>query len=219
MQRSHPAGVGVCFEALPEVSRLSDAVHRLINDLGYFGIFEIEFLWFDGAWLAIDFNPRLFHQIGLDIRRGMPLPLLACLDAGGETDTLQNAVKRPKEVSEQGDFVFCDRFLLRAILLKRSLTAQVSRKDRSYWRSWRKRYAGRIVDAAADEADPLPGAIHVLSEIQLGLRALQDPCPLVVMCRAAPAAGRPLTKTGHRSADDDRLSYADAASRSRDKTP
>ena len=111
------------------------------NDLGYFGIFEIEFLWFDGAWLAIDFNPRLFHQIGLDIRRGMPLPLLACLDAGGETDTLQNAVKRPKEVSEQGDFVFCDRFLLRAILLKRSLTAQVSRKDRSYWRSWRKRYA------------------------------------------------------------------------------
>jgi hypothetical protein len=39
-------------------------------------MFEIEFLRFQEGWAPIDFNGRLFNQIGLDIRRGMPLPLL-----------------------------------------------------------------------------------------------------------------------------------------------
>ena len=34
---------------------------------------------------VIDFNPRMFSQVGMDIRRGMPLPLLACLDAVGDS--------------------------------------------------------------------------------------------------------------------------------------
>src|SRR5260221_2742653 len=53
------------------------------RELGYFGLFEVEFLSFDGSWPVIDFNPRLYNQIGLDIGRGMPLPLLTCLDALG----------------------------------------------------------------------------------------------------------------------------------------
>ena len=41
-------GSGVCFEALPSDPALSGAVRRLCRELGYFGIFEVEFLWFDG---------------------------------------------------------------------------------------------------------------------------------------------------------------------------
>ena len=87
-----------------------------VETLGYFGIFEVEFLWFDGRWAAIDFNPRLFNQIGMDIRRGMPLPLLACLDAAGETALLREAVAKAQEEDDE-QTVFCDRFTLRAILL------------------------------------------------------------------------------------------------------
>jgi D-aspartate ligase len=172
LQRSKPVGVGVCFESQPDVSGLSKAVRRLCIDLGYFGVFEVEFLMFNGSWLAIDFNPRFFHQLAMDIRRGMPLPLLAYLDAAGEVDALRAATTEALKADANHDTVFCDRFLLSAILLARTLTAQMSRDDRRYWRSWRTRHAPCTVDAAADGRDTKPGIVHALSEISLGLKTL-----------------------------------------------
>jgi hypothetical protein len=172
LQRSNPIGVGVCFESPPEVNGLSDAIRRLCTDLGYFGIFEIEFLCFNGAWVAIDFNPRFFHQLAMDVHRGMPLPLLACLDAAGEVNALRLATVEAQQADVNRHTVFCDRFLLGAVLLNRTLTAQISREDRLYWRSWRRRNAPCTVDAAADAVDPMPGVIHALYELSLGLKTL-----------------------------------------------
>jgi len=169
-QRSQPVGVGVCFESRSRAPALSDAVRRLCRELGYFGIFEVEFLWFDGRWAAIDFNSRLFNQIGMDIRRGMPLPLLACLDAAGETTSLRDAVAKARTESEE-QTVFCDRFTLRAILFAQTVTARISPKDRAYWRAWMQQHAAHAVDFAADDSDPMPGIIHVLSEIYLGIKS------------------------------------------------
>jgi D-aspartate ligase len=170
-QRSQPVGVGVCFESRPPSPSLSDAVRRLCRELGYFGIFEVEFLWFDGCWAAIDFNPRLFSQIGMDIQRGMPLPLLACLDVAGEFETLRQAVTSAQAEHDE-QTVFFDRFTLRAILLARSMTARISQKDRVYWRDWIKRHASHAVDFSAEEGDPIPALMHVISEIYLGLKSL-----------------------------------------------
>jgi hypothetical protein len=76
---------------------------------------------------------RVVSQIGLDIRRGMPLPLLACLDVLGKTTSLrEEAAKAQVENNEQA--VFCDGFTLRAILLAQTMTARISRKDRAHWR-------------------------------------------------------------------------------------
>ncbi|SHG98934.1 ATP-grasp domain-containing protein [Bradyrhizobium erythrophlei] len=169
-QRSQPVGVGVCFESRPSSPALSDAVRRLCRTLGYFGIFEVEFLWFDGRWAVIDFNPRLFNQIGMDIRRGMPLPLLACLDAAGETALLRDAVAKAQEEDDE-QTVFCDRFTLRAILLAKTATGQISGADRAYWRAWMKQHAANTVDFTADNSDPIPGVVHALSEIYLGLKS------------------------------------------------
>ena len=74
---------------------LSNAVYKLCRELKYFGLFEVEFVNFNGNWAIIDFNPRLYHQIALDIRRGMPLPLLAFYDATGQAQVLREAVRRP----------------------------------------------------------------------------------------------------------------------------
>jgi predicted ATP-grasp superfamily ATP-dependent carboligase len=190
LQRSHPVGIGLCFESMSDVSVLSDAVRRLCNDLGYFGIFEIEFVFFNGSWAAIDFNPRLFHQLGMDIRRGMPLPLLACLDAAGESKTLRETVAKTQTADENRKIVFCDRFLLGPVLLARRLNGQMSPEDRLYWRSWRKRNAAYTVDAAADKTDLIPGVIHALAEISSGkilprfLRLM--PLPILGFRRTAP---------------------------------
>jgi D-aspartate ligase len=169
-QRSQPVGVGVCFESCPASQTLSEAVRRLCRELGYFGIFEVEFLRFDGRWAAIDFNPRLFNQIGMDIHRGMPLPLFACLEAAGEVAPLREAVEKANQSCDE-QAAFCDRFTLRAILLAQAMTGRISPESRAYWRSWVKRHAAHTVDFVADKDDHLPELIHVLSEIYLGLKS------------------------------------------------
>jgi D-aspartate ligase len=174
LQRSQPAGVGICFESLPQDAELSDAVRRLCRELGYFGIFEVEFLYTDGAWAVIDFNPRTFNQIGMDIPRGMSLPLLAWMNAAGEREALQAAVAAAQVVPPKSSAtVFCDRFTLRALLLAKSLTRRISREELSYWRSWMKCNSATCVDVAASSDDPWPRVIHIISEIFLGLRAFR----------------------------------------------
>ena len=139
--------------------------------LGYFGIFEVEFLQFNGTWAMIDFNPRLFNQIGMDIHRGMPLPLLACLDAAGEIEALQTAVAATQMRDQTERTIFYDRFTLLAMLSALTITGRMTQKERSYWRSWTKTNANNAIDAAADISDPIPGMIHAMSEICLGLKA------------------------------------------------
>jgi D-aspartate ligase len=193
-QRSQPVGVGVCFESRPSSPALSIAVRRLCRELGYFGIFEVEFLWFDGRWATIDFNPRLFNQIGMDVRRGMQLPLLACLDAAGKTAALRDAVDKAQEEDDEKT-VFCDRFTLRAILLAQTITGRISHEDRAYWRAWIKQHAAHTVDFTADDSDPGPVVIHALSEISLGLKSIPR------FMRSTPRASSLTTpaRTGERS--------------------
>jgi len=174
LQRSQPVGVGVCFESLPTDAALSDAVRRLCRELGYFGIFEVEFLHTNGTWAVIDFNPRTYNQIGMDIRRGMSLPLLAWMDAAGEREALEAAVAKAQVTPpETSGTVFCDRFTLRALLIAKWLTRRISRGELDYWRAWVKRHSASCVDAAASKDDPMPRFIHILSEIFLGLRAFR----------------------------------------------
>ena len=122
-------------------------------------------------WAVIYFNPRLFNQIGMDIRRGMPLPLLACLDASGDTTSLREAVGKA-QAQDNEQIVFCDGFALRAILIAQTVTGRISHKNRAYWRAWIRKHGADAVDFVADGSDPIPWVIHALSEIYLGVKAL-----------------------------------------------
>ena len=174
LQRTQPAGVGICFESLPPAQGLSDSVRRLCRELGYFGIFEVEFLYCDGAWAVIDFNPRTFSQIGMDVRRGMPLAYFACLEALGDQEALRTAINASQEPgADRLDTVFCDRFTLQATLFARVLTRRISRDELTRWRRWLRYHASHCVDVAAASGDPLPRIVHVLSEILLGLLAFR----------------------------------------------
>jgi D-aspartate ligase len=174
LQRTQPAGVGLCFESLPPDQGLSDSVRRLCRELGYFGIFEVEFLYCDGAWAVIDFNPRTFNQIGMDVRRGMPLPYFACLEAVGDQEALRTAISASQEPgADRLATVFCDRFTLQAMLFARVLTRRISRDELTRWRQWLRYHASHCVDVAAASGDPLPRIVHVLSEILLGLLAFR----------------------------------------------
>jgi D-aspartate ligase len=192
LQRTQPAGVGLCFESLPPDQGLSDSVRRLCRELGYFGMFEVEFLYCDGAWAVIDFNPRTFNQIGMDIRRGMPLAYFACLEALGDQEALRTAITVAQEpAADRVATVFCDRFTLRAMLFARVLTRRISREELRRWRRWLREHALHCVDVAAAPGDPLPRIVHVLSEILLGLLAFRRFLRLTPRTNraAAPARG------------------------------
>jgi D-aspartate ligase len=171
-QRTRPLGVGVCYESLPPDPLLSNAVYALCRELGYFGIFEVEFLSFGERPTVIDFNPRLYNQVGLDIGRGMPLPLLACLEALGDEVALRGAVENAQAENDNQKVLY-DRFTLRALLLLLAATSRISQEDLAYWRSWIKRNAPHAIDVAAQKGDPMPGVIHSLSETLLGLRSMR----------------------------------------------
>jgi len=120
---------------------------------------------------VIDFNPRFYNQLGLDIERGMPLPLFACLDALGDATALRDAVEKAQAANDDQK-ALCDRFTFRATLFALAASSRISQEDLAYWRSWMKRNAAHAVDVAADKEDPMPGVIHSLSEAYLGLRAI-----------------------------------------------
>lgn len=172
-QRSRPAGVGVCYESLPADASLSNSVRALCNELGYFGMFEVEFLSSKGDWVVIDFNPRLYNQIGLDIARGLPLPTLACLGALDEKAELRRAVANALCARDDQPTVFYDRFTLRAMLAAMYMTSRISRDDLAHWRSWAKQNEARAIDVVAAKGDPMPRVIHALSETFLGVKAIR----------------------------------------------
>ena len=88
-QRRRPVGIGVCFEASALEEDLAERVKRLCRKVGHFGVFEVEFLRWDQKWVAIDFNPRFYHQMALDIARGLHLPMWTYLGAHGENALLK----------------------------------------------------------------------------------------------------------------------------------
>lgn len=172
-QRSWPVGVGVCYESLPQDLSLSRSVHALCRELGYFGIFEVELLPFGGGWAVIDFNPRLYNQVGLDITRGLPLPALACLAALGDTAGLSTAVATAQSTIDNASTVFYDRFTLNAMLAVMYTTSRLSRSELAHWRAWEKQNSAHSVDVASDRRDPIPGVIHAVSEMFLGIKGVQ----------------------------------------------
>jgi D-aspartate ligase len=171
-QRSPPLGIGICFESVPKVPGLSEGVYRLCREIGYFGIFEVEFILCDEQWKIIDFNPRLFHQIALDIRRGVPLPHLAFLDATGNTEALRHATASANKCQDAEKVVLCDRFLFNMFILARTLTLRMSNKERAHWRRWMGQHRRHLIDVVAAETDMWPAVVYVLSELFGGIRRI-----------------------------------------------
>jgi predicted ATP-grasp superfamily ATP-dependent carboligase len=171
-QRSRPVGVGVCYEASPLRSDLAEAVKRLCCEVGHFGVFEVEFLRVDGGWAVIDFNPRFYHQMGLEIARGLPLPLWAYLGACGENSLLRAEVQRAARAEDSSAVAFCDRFTFALLLIAMAVTGRLSKREAARWKRWYADHRAVAVDVAVSGHDPLPGFVHALSEVKLGLQAM-----------------------------------------------
>jgi D-aspartate ligase len=170
--RTEPAGVGVCFESTPLDPALAEQTARLCHRLGYFGVFEVEFIRDGDRWAAIDFNPRFFNQMVLDLARGRPLARLCYYDAIGDALRLALLVAQAQAASPDDQFCVRDGFTMALILTFRSLTGRMSRRDRLRWHRWNKSHRAGMKDLIRAWDDPWVWPVHMVSEVKLGLRQL-----------------------------------------------
>jgi predicted ATP-grasp superfamily ATP-dependent carboligase len=168
LQRSRPVGVGLAFEGIAPPDKVAEDALRLCRHLGFFGVFEIEFVWHADAWRVIDFNPRFYQEMCLDIARGMPLPLLAYLDACGDQDGLDAALAAA-HAHAQPPLCFSDMFTTTLMLALRAIINPSAARESIAWH-WRRRRD--LVDATFDLRDPLPLLGHAFCELRLGFEQL-----------------------------------------------
>jgi predicted ATP-grasp superfamily ATP-dependent carboligase len=166
LQRSRPVGIGLAFESIPVAPALAETATALCKHLGYFGIFEIEFIQFENQWCVIDFNPRFFHQMALDMQSGAPLPLLAYHDACNNIAALDQAITQ-SAAQPAMNFGFADAFTVGLMQLTRALLGRERKRLSMNWPA-----DVQIIDAAFDRKDPLPWLIHAMSELRLGCLAI-----------------------------------------------
>jgi predicted ATP-grasp superfamily ATP-dependent carboligase len=71
-----PVSFSQSIEAPPP---LLDVVTRLVNSIGWSGIFELELIELaDGRQAVLDFNPRIYGSLALAVKAGTPLPAIWC---------------------------------------------------------------------------------------------------------------------------------------------
>lgn len=155
-QRPARFGIGLCFRAAPVMSDLSERVRELARYVGYYGVFEAEFVRDAGGGppLLIDFNPRFFGQMGFDIARGLPLPVLA-YDAAHGSHQVARRVAQQRDVSYD-TWWSGSRWLLRLAMLTQSLSGRLAHEDRVQLRRLLHDPRMRGVDAVGERGDPGP---------------------------------------------------------------
>ena len=146
---------------------------RLCREVGYFGVFEIEFLREDGRNMVIDFNPRFYGQMGFEDARGLPLAFLAWLGAVGDEAGLHASLDEAAWCVDEGAAVFTHRFVFQLLLLAQSLGGSISAEERARWKQWLSEHRNRMVDASADANDPWPAVAHAASELVNGFRSIR----------------------------------------------
>jgi len=159
LQRPRKVGIGLCFESRPIEEPLVEKLRVLCKRIGYFGSFESEFIVDGDRRLLIDFNPRFYSQMGFDIARSLPLPLLVWHAARGETELLREEMAKARAWKPSGHEVYCHKTMLDLVLTLQGMSGQMSKDDVRRWRSWYREHKSGVTDAVRDPDDRMPAVI------------------------------------------------------------
>lgn len=170
LQRPRRLGVGICFESEPVLPALADRIRRIARRVGYYGIFEVEFIEAHGEHLLIDFNPRYFGQMEFDVARGLPLPHLVYLAALGDGEGLRRLVGDANAQKDDRRAVYCNRLALETTLGLQRLSGALSAEEKATWRHWLDQHQENIIDAVIDLDDVAPAAIDTMQQMLLMAR-------------------------------------------------
>jgi D-aspartate ligase len=161
VQQPPGIGIGLCFEPVLVDPLLADQAKRLCERIGYYGVFELEFILAEGKAMLIDFNGRIYHQIALDIARGMELPALAYAAATRNREEVTRLMAHGNSGKHDDIAGFCNHFVLATIVKMQRILRTMARKDAARWLSWSRGSHGTMIDAVRDPSDALPAFVDV----------------------------------------------------------
>jgi D-aspartate ligase len=172
LQRPRRLGVGLCFEEMAIDPAALAEVKRLCAAVGFFGVFEVEFVRSNGRLALIDFNPRFYGQMAFEHARGLPLGWLAWLGAIGDERRIAEELDRADQWGPGRGYIYCNRFFLSTMFRLQRLTGSVPPEEEQRWREWLRshRAQGLAVDAVDHPSDPAPYRVGTLTEIYRALR-------------------------------------------------
>jgi len=160
LQQPRGVGVGLLFRDAPVKKDLVDGLLRLCRRVGYFGVFEVEFVRTDGRDHLIDFNPRYYGQMQFEISRGLALPQLAYRAALGDAPGVAALVEAAQDARTPG-VTYAFGFGLGLVMAMRQLLRRPT--DDIALRPTGRQTAR--IDASADGDDPMPGWIHAAADV------------------------------------------------------
>jgi predicted ATP-grasp superfamily ATP-dependent carboligase len=163
LQRPRRVGIGICFEHAPLDLAAKEAIRRLCKQVGYYGVFEAEFIRRGDTRLLIDFNPRFYGQMGFEIARGLPSPLLAYLAGTGDRTALREEVAKAQRHTFEGPPIYLHRFALGLQIFAQRLSGRMPADVARRWKSWYSSHRASATDAAFDRGDPVPGILEALA--------------------------------------------------------
>lgn len=166
LQRPRKVGIGLCFEGRPTERWLADKLAALCKKVGYYGCFEAEFIADGARRLLIDVNPRFYSQMGFEIARGLPLPMLVWHAAHGDDARVAAGIARARAWRPSGDEAYCHKTMLDLLLTLQGLAGQMSRGDVKRWRAWYANHRDGLTDAVRDPDDQLPVIIDTAQWVQ-----------------------------------------------------
>jgi D-aspartate ligase len=172
LQQPRAIGIGLCFEPTLVDPLLADRAKRLCERIGYYGVFELEFILAEGKAMLIDFNGRFYHQIAFDIARGMELPTLAYAAATRNQAEVTRLMAHGSSGKHDDVAGFCNQFVLATMVKMQRILRTMSRKDATRWLNWSRGSHGPMIDAVKDPHDVLPAFVDVAQYL---LHALRHP--------------------------------------------
>jgi predicted ATP-grasp superfamily ATP-dependent carboligase len=172
VQQPRGIGIGLCFEPTLVDPLLADQTKRLCERIGYYGVFELEFIFAKGKAMLIDFNGRFYHQMAFDIARGMELPALAYAAATKNQAEVTRLMSQGNLGKHDNVAGFCNHFVLATMIKMQRILRTMSRKDAARWLNWVRGSHGTMIDAVEDPDDALPAFVDVAQYL---LHALRHP--------------------------------------------
>ena len=160
-QRPRRLGVGIGFSARSVPTEISDCLLKLCASVGYFGVFEAEFVQDEatGDFLLVDFNPRYYGQMAFEIARGLDLPRLAYFEATQnqlafekEVAKAKLAVTRPEAVSSK----YALGWILSLMIKCQKLGGKMPMGEYRDWLHWLKDNRIPMYDAVSSREDTWP---------------------------------------------------------------
>src|SRR5277367_1701148 len=170
LQQPRCIGVGLCFEPTIVDPLLADQAKRLCERIGYYGVFELEFILAEDKAMLIDFNGRFYNQIAFDIARGMELPALAYAAATRNHAEVTRLMAQGDSAKHDDVAGFCNRFGVAMMVKTQRILGTMSREDAARWLDWSRGSHGTMIDAVKDPQDALPAFVDVAQYLLHSLR-------------------------------------------------